>query len=141
MRCARQATTIGEEFGKQIDWCTLTGVRSTHILEEAIQQTYDYCLGFSKLNIWVPPVPSNFEDAVFEEFEDKIWIVRHLSLSPTWWRYPCISMFTDLAICKNGYEWEIRDLRYIIESLEDFVGKAPKDLNGIDDGTNTHRLL
>lgn len=82
MRCARQATTIGEEFGKQIDWCIATGVRSSHILEEAIQQTHYYCLGFSKLDIWVPPVPSNFKDAIFEKFDDKIWIVRHLSLSP-----------------------------------------------------------
>lgn len=33
-------------------------------------------------------------------------------------------MFIDLAIYKNGDEWEMRDLRHIIESLEDAVGKA-----------------
>ena len=122
MRCAREVTTIDEESGRQVDWCDQTGVRSGHILEESLRQAYDYCLGFSKLEIWVPPVPPNFKNAVWEE-EDITWIVRHLSLLSDCWRYPCISMFTDLAIRKNGHDREMRDLRYIIESLEDFVGR------------------
>lgn len=128
MYCARQATTIGEEFGRQIDWCIQTGVRSGYIPQEAAQEAYFYCLGSSKLNIWCPPAPRDFWDACCaEEAEgDRTWIVRHLSLLPDCWRYPCISMFTDLAIHKNGYEWNMCDLRYIIEDLEDFVGKAPE---------------
>lgn len=126
MRCAREVTTVNEEFVRQMYWCDRIGVRSSHILQEAVEQTYIYCLGFSKLEVWVPPVPSDFKDAVFEEEpEARTWIVRHLSLLSDCWRNLCISMFTDLAICKNGHEWEMRDLKYIIESLEDFVGKAP----------------
>jgi len=130
MHCARQMIILNREFGRQLGWCTETGVQSKRVVAEAMQLTYDYCLGFSKLAIYVPRAPSNFKDAIFEEeFENRPWVVRHLSLLPDCWRYPRISMFTDLAIYKNGHEWDMRDLRRIIESLEEVVGK-PRQQHG-----------
>lgn len=124
VQCARQTTTISEEFGRQLDRCIKTDVNSARILSQAVQEAYYHCLGCSKLDIWIPRAPPDFWDAIYEEYaEDRTWVVRNLSLRSDCWRYPCISMFTDLAICKNGDEWGTRDLRYIIESLEDFVGK------------------
>ena len=128
MSCVRQNTTLGKAFGKQLARCADTGARTSHILEATMRQTYEYCFGFSMLDVWVPPVPSAFDTAVcsilVEDSEDRIWIVRQLSLPPEYWWNPHISMFIDLAIYKNGDEWEMRDLRHIIESLEDAVGKA-----------------
>ena len=128
MSCARQKTTLGEAFGKQLARCANTGARTSHILEETMRQTYEYCFGFNMLDVWVPPIPSAFDTAVcsilVEDSEDRTWIVRQLSLLPEYWWNPHISVFIDLAICKDGQEWEMSDLRQIVESLEGVVGKA-----------------
>jgi hypothetical protein len=130
LSCARHVTTLGAEFDRQLDSCIEARMRRSRIFHEAMQQTSDYCLGFSKLEGWDSPVTEDFESIVCkiltEESKDRAWSVRHLSVLPGRWQKPCISMFEDLALRKNGYEWEVCDLGYIIESLEKVAGKAPQ---------------
>jgi hypothetical protein len=131
LRCARLLTTLDNAFPVQIDWCDKTGVPSSRIVVEALEQTYDYCLGLSKVNVWIPPVPSGFKEAVFDEESEIFWTVRHLSLLPGSWRDLRIPMFVDLATRKNGRDWEICDLRYVIKSLENAVGNLKPPANTI----------
>jgi len=121
LRCARQVTTLKKEFGKQILSCDLTEMPSWLAYDEARRQTYNYCLGFSELHVRIPPLPSYFEKALGEH---RKWTVRHLSLLPESCTALYIPMFEELAHRKNGCEWDMCDLRYIIESLETVASKA-----------------
>jgi hypothetical protein len=118
--CARQVTTLDKELGKQIEWCSKHGDPSSVISDTAMELTYHHCLGFSEFYIWIETVPSDFEEAVRE---DRTWTVRHISIPDDCRSNPRLPMFRELAERKNGSDWEIRDLTYIIESLENVAGK------------------
>jgi hypothetical protein len=118
--CARQVTNLDKELGKQIEWCNKNGFPSSLIFGMAMELTYQHCLGFSEFPIWIETVPSDFEEAVCE---DKTWTVRHISIPPDCGSNPRLPVFRELAERKNGSDWEICDLTYIIESLENVAGK------------------
>ena len=130
LRCARRVTTLSEVLNRQIQLCVETGVQSSDIIDKVMQRTYDYCLGYSELDFRATLVPLDFKrvvrGALAEESRDRTWIVRHLSLLPGRRRIPYPVMFMDTAIRKMGYEWELHDLRYIVESVEDVVVKSQR---------------
>lgn len=122
--CARQIIDLNKEFELQLAHCG-EAIRDSYKPKEAMTRTYKRYIGLIGTDTSCCYAPSYFKNAVKE---GKTWTGRRLSWEPRHCqstdrdtRNLIADLFQDFKERKYHQNWEIRDLEYIIDLLENVL--------------------